>query len=99
MSSETEHAFTNTRDCVKRESDKLRCPVGSQTSDAPSAQVESVSGPVLPQPVDIVRHFQTPKPYSGQTSHKSFKRTFRKGCEGQRLVVRIRENAKFGSSA
>ena len=44
------------------------------TVTANPAVVSAVASPA--QPVVVVRHYQTPKPYSGQTSHKSFKEHF-----------------------
>jgi len=46
-----------------------------------SVNPTTVSNPVGPnavlaQPVVIVKQFQTPKPYLGQTSHKSFRERF-----------------------
>ena len=49
-------------------------PTLSTTSTVTSVVTSTVATPT--QPVVIVRQFQTPKPYSGQTSHKSFKEHF-----------------------
>jgi len=43
---------------------------------APATQTLGTSGVMTSQPVVIVKQFQTPKPYSGQSSHKSFKEHF-----------------------
>jgi len=68
---------TSTTDSGKFEScDRVQSPVGLLTSGAPTAQALSTSGPVLSQPVVIVKQFQKPKPYLGQTSHKSFREHF-----------------------
>jgi len=40
------------------------------------APATGTSGVMTSQPVVIVKQFQTPKPYSGQSSHKSFKEHF-----------------------
>ena len=63
-------SHTSTTDFDKS-SVKVRSPVELPTS---AATVEQVPSPF--QPVVIVRQFQKPKPYSRQTSHKSFREHF-----------------------
>ena len=77
-----ENAPKRTTDCVKLEqSDRVQSPNPPQEPTITKAQtstgLEIPSAPLSAQsPVVIVRQLQTPKPYSGQTSYKSFREHF-----------------------
>ena len=73
---------THTTDCVKHErGDSLQSLSGSQspavvTAPTSTGMVTQVAPTAAQSPVVIVRQFQKVKPYSGQTSHKSFREHF-----------------------
>ena len=77
MSDVIAHSHTSTTDFDKSETSvKMRSAVELPTSAATPEQVPSPLAPSSFQPVVIVKQFQKPKPYSGQTSHKSFREHF-----------------------
>jgi len=58
-------------------------------STVPTTPVVTVSAPAINQPVVIVKQFQTPKPYSGQTSHKSFREHFERVAKANGWVSEL----------
>jgi len=63
---------------------KVRSLVELPTSAAIGEQVPSPS-----QPVVIVKQFQKPKPYSGQTSHKSFREHFERVAKANASTTNV----------
>ena len=72
----------STKSSLLHTSGPIQTSVGETNRQSPPAAVTPVSQTVVtpsvvaPQPVVIVKQFQTPKPYSGQSSHRSFREHF-----------------------
>jgi len=84
------HSHISNTDFDKSEiSVKVRSPVELPTSAATSEQVPSPSAPSFSQPVVTVKQFQKPKPYSGQTSHKSFREHFEREAKANAWMTNL----------
>ena len=72
-------------------------PVNTTSVGAPTAPTAAVSASQVAvsavanptQPVVIVRQYQKPKPYSGQTSHKSFREHFERVAKANNWVSEL----------